>query len=469
MSSLDRGPRQLAEAVLRALSLAVIDVPVPSALALFFDVLYEASFRTEGGQPVVCSLLWQEPRAFEAPPFAAASEFGHPVRESGAERPVCRSYVAFSTPLPFSIGTVLQLAKALEPGASSLAVHGLEGQMPMVHGLVNYGAESSQSSPAEWEAQAGVCGSFRAAIIGPAHLVVDAGLDYPIELKRNTLRAHAHPLLRRGPVRERLTAALGGLTAEVRSLLPPELASSSFLEMQALPLKDGSVLLHEFDWSETLERLWLTTLARILLKIRENKEGGAVLITPQTSDSPERSRRLRVPYALEYTGLTTLLQQRGAHWMTQFIHAAKALSEQPLKVQEMRPDDLALPEPNPRDGPMGSDQEINQALGFIASLSRADGILLLSPHLELRGFGAQSIGEEGGRDVYLAGDDLASETGLSPVPAHAFGPRCSALLRQCSLDPEAVGFFLTQDGDLRAMMQHEEKIIVWDPVRLPRD
>lgn len=469
MSSLDRGPRHLAEAVLRALSLAVVDVPVPVALALFFDVLYEASFRTERGQPVACSLLWQEPNAFQSSLLSPSLTLPRPFQEAGTEGPPCGSYVAFTSPLPFSISNILYLAKGLEAGSSALAVHGAEGQLPVIHGLVNYGADSSSDSPAEWEPQAGVCGSFRATIVGPAHITVDAGLDYPIELKRNSLRAHSHSVLRRGPVRNRLSTALGGLYSATQTRLSPDLASSSYLEAKALPLKDGSVLLQEFDWSETLERLWINTLARLLLKIRENSQGGAVLVTPNASASPERDRRLKLPYALEYSSLRLLLEQRGAYWMTQFVQGAQALSEQPITVQEMRPGDLVLPEPDPRAGPLGSDQEISQAIAFIASLSRMDGILLLTPQLELKGFGGQSVGEDAGKDVYLAGNELASEGNLSAVPGHAFGPRCQALLRQCSLDPDAVGFFLTQDGDLRAMMQHEEKIIVWDPVRLPRE
>ena len=442
---------------MRALSLTVVDVPMPSALALFFDVLYEASFRTEHGQPVLCSLLWQEPGTFRTPPFLPE------------EQPLCGSYVAFTSPIPLSIGSVLNLAKALDPQAAALAVFGAEGQTPSVHGLVNYGAASSLSAPAEWEAQAGVCGSFRATIVGPAHLSVDVGLDYPIELKRNTLRAHSQSPLRRGPLRDRLAAALRRLTTEVQAQLTPELAASPFLDAEAIPLKDGSVFRFEQDWAESLEKLWVTTLARILLKIRENGGGGAVLVTPNAAESPERARCLQVPYALEFSELQTLLQQRGSFWMSQFVEAAQALSEQLRTVREMQPEEMALPEPDPREGPAGSDHAINLAIAFIASLSRMDGILLLTPQLTLNGFGAQSTGEEGGKDVYLAGDDLASEATLSPVPAQAFGPRCSALLRQCSLDPEAIGFFLTQDGDLRAMMQHEDRIIVWDPIRLPRE
>ena len=456
MSTSDRGPRQLAEAVLRALSLAVIDLPMPSALALFFDVLYEASFRTERGQPVQCSLLWQEPETFPRFPISATDV-------------LCGNYTAFTSPIPFTTGNVLNLAKVLEPEASALAVFEGAGQAPIIHGLVNYGAASSLASPAEWEAQAGVCGSFRATILGPAHISVDAGLDSPIELKRNTLRAHSHSVLRQGPVHAHLIAALGGLRSEVQARLAPEMAASSFLDAEALPLKDGSVLRHEFDWSETLERLWITTLARILMKVRENGGGGAVLITATSIDALERARFLQVPYALEFTGLKSLLQERGAFWMTRFIHDAKTLSEQPQTVRGMHPDEMAIPEPDPRAGPLGSDHEIGRAVAFIASLSRMDGILLLTPQLALKGFGALSVGEDDGRDVYLAGDELASEAALSPVPAHAFGPRCSALLRQCSHDPEALGFFLTQDGDLRAMMQHEAKIIVWDPVHLSRE
>ena len=465
MSSLDRGPRQLAEAVLRALSLAVVDVPIPAALALFFDVVYEVSFRLEREPPAGCSLLWQEPAPCRY--FSSAFE---PPQNAEWEKPG-QNYVPFVSPIPFSVSSVLNLAKALEPAACALAVHGTESQPPMIHGLVHYGAASSQLSPALWETQAGVCGSFRATIVGPAHISVDAGLDYPIELKRNSLRAHAHSVLRRGPVRDRVSTHLSGLYSEIQSLLSPDVAASPFLEAKATPLKNGNVLLHEFDWSERLEKLWLNTLTRVLLKIRENNGGGMVLVTPKAAASPERDNRIHIPYALAYSSLRLLLQQRGAYWMTQFVLSAQALSEQPLSVQEMRPADLALPEPDSRAGPPGNDSEINQAIAFAASLARMEGMLILNPQLEIMGFGGQGqdeTGKEVGGEVYLAANEMASEESLSAVPAQAFGPRCQALIQQCRLDPDAVGFFLTQDGDFRAVMQHKEKNIVWDPVRLPQ-
>ncbi len=439
MHFLDQGPHRLAEVVLRALSLNEMPGIDPALLLFFFDVLYEASFRSDAGQPLAGSVVWQDPATL---PLTSLSLI-HPV--------------------PFNVNSVVSLAQGMDPQASALAVHAADPQHPVIHGLVNYSAVS----PVLWatEEAPGRSATFRAAILGPGHLLVDVGLDQPVELMRNHLYTDAHDVLRRGPVRDRLSAELAQLLPTLKAQLPPDIVSSLF-EAEALSLAGGSVLINEYDWSEMLERLWTDALVQVLLAVFQNQRGGAVLITPSRMASAEEV--LTLPYATVYSQLRMALEQRLLFAMIQQVISAKALSEWTRPLLEMSPEDQSLHEPDLMAGPPGSDQEIRQTVAFIASLACVEGILLLTPALDVSGFGGQSIAGPAPEEVYLAGDELATESELSALSYRSFGPRNQALIRHCWQDQEAIAFAFTQDGDLRAIMRLEEKVIVWNRVRLHR-
>ena len=450
MYSIDRGPRHLAKIVLRALSVTDGAAPDRSLLTFFFHVLYKASFNLEHGQSTVCSVLWMDAACLPSPTTSARTKHGG-------------SYLALTQPIPFNVNALVEMAAGMDPDASALVVSPSAAGTPVIHGLVNHGAEPLRFGPRLAKDQAGPSGSFHAKIVGPAHIRVDIGLEQPVELKHNQLYTQTHDVLRQGPVRDRFSTGLAGLFTQMRAQIPPDVVSSQFLETQALLLKDGIVLFDDVDWAETLERVWVDVFVRLLRSIWKTGQGGAVVVAPP----PEH--RLKLKQGTDYSHLRLLLEQRCALALTQHLLSAKALSESALPLKEMNPADLILPESDILSGALSHEPEITQALAFIAALARVDGLLLLTPHLDLKGFGGQAGPGEAPDCVYLAGDAQASEEKLSPVSYASFGQRSQALIRRCYLDPSAVGFLLTQDGDIRAMLWHEGKVIVWNQVRLHRE
>ena len=428
----DQGPIHLAQTVLRALSVSEVELPEEGLLELFLDILYQVSFRLENGQArtgqVLC--VW------------------HPSQAEAA--PEC---LRLTHPVPLSASSLTSLLAGIE-APSALLVSAENGRPLVIQGIVPNSADFLQ------------LGLLGVEILGPAHLKVDVGLDYPVELRRNRLHRSTRKVFERGPVRSRLAVLLKDLFPSVQARLPEEIAASPLLTAGSLLLPGGAVLMSELEWPEALEQLWMDALAHLLRRILAARSVCSVLLTPRRHTSPRKEDWLALPQEAEFPQLRHLLEERAAQAVTQQIQAAHSLSERLALRQDIPLGDLTLDEFPLRLDPPGLDPEITQAIQLLAALTRVDGLLRLSPQLELISFGGQPNTGSLPERVYLASSETASE--LSPISSRSFGPRNQALLRLCQQDPGAVGFAFTSDGDIRVMLWHEDKLIIWDNVQLPR-
>lgn len=427
----DQGPHHLAQTVLRALSVSMPEPPPEDLLFYCFSALYEASFRSDPIAPLRGRIIWQA------------------LKGDSDDAP---AHLRLTPPMPFSVGSLTALL-AGTPAPPTLLVS--EGEM---HPLVIHGIAPGRVEPSA------PC-VFHADILGPAQLKVEAGLDYPIELRRNRLHLSTQNVFGRGPVRARLASLLETLYPALLPLLPAEIAGSPLLAAGSFPLPGGGVLLQEQqDWPEMLTQFWVNALVLLLGQIGEAQRGGLVLLTPRRDRSALEEGWLAPPHAGVYPQMRRLLEQRASAAIIRQTEAAEALTA-PLG-QNLPPDALLLQEPSLSADALARDGEITRAAQFLASLVRGDGPLCLTPQLELLAFGGQPSRPVLPERVYLAAEETASD--LSPISSRSFGPRNQALLSLCYQDPNAVGFAFTQDGDLRAMLRQRDKLIVWNTVNLPR-
>ena len=439
----DQGPYHLAQAVFRALTVSASKPPEEWLLGVFFEALYQVSFRGEG-QPQIRRVVWQESLGDQAGNQAEAESV----------------FLRLRPPVPLHSGSLAALLAAAGTYSALLVSAGPiskgEGPPLVILGMAPRCAEAGQS------------GLFGVEIIGPAHLKVDVGLDYPLELRRNRLSLSALNVFGGGPVRERLSALLRPVFPAVRALLPAGIAASPLLSGGAIPLPGGAVLISEQDWPYTVEQFWIKALASLLERVSQTRASGLVALAShsgsgQTEQWPAQEWAAP-PHQAAYSQVRHLLEERAAEAIRQQVESVKLLSER-LTAAQIPLDDLSLQEPPSRLRPPGSDPEISRALQTLASLTRAEGILRLDPHLNLVSFGGQPGGDMLPERVYLAEDVLGSE--LTPISLRSFGPRNQALLHFCYQDPEALGFAVTQEGEVRAMLRHEDKLIVWNTVSVP--
>ena len=94
------------------------------------------------------------------------------------------------------------------------------------------------------------------------------------------------------------------------------------------------------------------------------------------------------------------------------------------------------------------DEIRNELLGvvwFISLLTRVDGLVLLTPTLEVQGFGVEITEGEEPTEIYAAGDARGTESLLRRIDYQQYGTRHRSMMRYCAKYPGSVGFVISQD------------------------
>lgn len=110
--------------------------------------------------------------------------------------------------------------------------------------------------------------------------------------------------------------------------------------------------------------------------------------------------------------------------------------------------------------------EIDGTLWFISLLSRVDGLIFMNKHLTVRGFGVEIITAKAPERVYTCSRQIPSESSLTQVDYNHFGTRHRSMMRYCWNYSGAVGFVISQDGDVRAITRYDNNLIIWDNIKL---
>ncbi len=103
---------------------------------------------------------------------------------------------------------------------------------------------------------------------------------------------------------------------------------------------------------------------------------------------------------------------------------------------------------------------------FIASLSRVDGLVLMSSDLVLRGFGTEILTEREVPRFYVATGAQATPPQLQERDAEHYGMRHRSMIRYCGANPKSVGFVVSQDGYVRAITKRGGRVLMWENVQL---
>ena len=108
--------------------------------------------------------------------------------------------------------------------------------------------------------------------------------------------------------------------------------------------------------------------------------------------------------------------------------------------------------------------EILGASRFIAALSCVDGVVLLDNLMSVRGFGVELRTDNQLTEIYLASDAQAHPDGLREHELAQFGTRHRAMMRYCFQYPGALGFAISQDGDIQAMTRIGSRLVYWENI-----
>jgi hypothetical protein len=391
--------------------------PGASTLTKLFRIMYAASMATEEGQSITFEVTWIDPENPDPDP---------------PERIVADRWTAvpFASSIPLNTRSLVKAAKATDPRTSSFAVYATQNGSLFIWGLVDQGNRAYDFRRFDSESGPGRPGIFQASAVGIGHLAVSIEYEPIAELRIDRLSKVGLDPFRAGPIFDTLRPGYENYINAIKTEIGPD----------TYERRD--------HWDASLRGQWLETIARILLRIRDMRHGGALLITPDMSITG-----LEIKYSIEYPRLRQALHGLGIATIEK-THASDLIFEVSEAGESTVEMGLHLAESVARTEREDVESEIDGTLWFIACLSRVDGLVLMGPDLSVYGFGTVITVEEPPTVLRAARDNQGDPALLVPLSYDQFGTRHRSMMRYCNSYPGSVGFVVSQDGDVRGMTQH---------------
>ncbi len=421
-----RFPYHLANLVSQRFDSTALAAPPVEVLLQLFETLYFASLKTDERRPCRCTVNYLEP-----------------TQRAATDQPNGWSVVPFRQPLPLDVRSLLKLADAADPTVSSLAVYGNEEGELFVWGMVDqelrYGDYMSLNAAKDPQRP----GLFQATITGVGAVSVYKNFALLGCLEQDHLVSQYHDVLWDGPVHNRLKRNLDATLLDNRQSQDGDAALAHFTQVK----------------DELLVR-WQNAICRVLFNIQQYGHGGGLLIVPRCPVAD-----VNVKYELKYDRLPHALFRLAQHQIVK-RQTADAIAAHCRTHGDMLPCDIHFDAVESQKELDRLKDELLGCVRFIASLSRVDGFVLLDESLVVHGFGVETTADTDLREVDVAGDANASSQLVRKAPLSQFGTRHRAMLRYCDEHEEALGFVISQDGDIRATAKHRDRLVLWENINV---
>jgi hypothetical protein len=419
-------PADLANHVRAQLTGRIENLPSVEVLKLLFETLYFASLKREESQPISCRIAFiNSTRPDPHPP----------------ERIVPDRWQSFplAEPLPLTVRNLVKLSTAVDPWGSTLAVDtDSEGRL-RIWGLIDQSVHYSTFVFKENSSAPEMPGIFQAVIQGTGEIAVYKSYVLLGSLKQDTLVKRQQRVFQSGPVHSKLVKSIQEFQKQVRK----EVGVKLYRERE--------------HWDNTLEQNWISALCRILIGIHKYQHGGAVLLSNNDAG-------LNPKYILRYDRLADALFRSSVlsikHTSYSDIIHEKYLDED---IDEI-PTDLYLSELVDGTELNDTNDELTGCVRFLASLSRVDGLIWLDFKLSLRAFGVEITVRDEPKMAVMAQNSTGTQA--KELNLNQYGTRHRSMLRYCAANPNSVGFVVSQDGDVRAITQTGNRVVLWDNVRI---
>ena len=421
-------PNHLAKMVAERLSTYGDAVPAECVLLRLMETLYFASLKTDEARPCACTVNYIDPSAD---------------RQSMEDQDPSWSVVRFRQPLQLDVRSLRKLSEAADPAVSSLAVFSSPDGELYVWGMVDQELRCGDYMALDAIGDPQRPGLFQATITGAGGICVYKNFALLGSLEQHNLVTDYHDVLWEGPVYRRL-----------RDNLHATLLDEN-------PAADGGGAPDQVEKvKEELLVRWQNAVCRVLFNAQQYGHGGGILIVPRYPapgvNVKYEQRYDRMPKSLFRLAERQILKRQTAGTIANHCESEAAMLPCSVHFDVIE-----------------SQRELEQLKGellgcarYIASLSRVDGFVLLDRCLVVHGFGVEARAEVELPDVFLAGDAAASEGQLRQVPISQFGTRHRAMMRYCAENDGAIGFVISQDGDIRATVKHRGQLVLWENINL---
>lgn len=354
--------------------------------------------------------------------------------------------IHFSESIPFNTKNLVKLSKAADPWSSSLAVDfdedgdlkiwGMIDQAVHYQSFINFEAESGPEQP----------GLFQTTITGIGSLVVIFDYELLATLKQNTLISTFIDVFRLGPISdflERISEDRNEMILEHHNKI------SDYEE-------------DYYDWPDYCQSLVNESISRILLHIQNYKHGGAILITRDIESD------LSIKHKINYDRFSESINSHMKYVVEESYHSNHVFYDYIEEEKKNMPTKLYLAESVANFEKRDTRDELKGAIRFISSLSCIDGLVVFSQDLTVNGFGAVIQMREFPSTVYISKTSIIRNDKLIETNSNHFGTRHRSMFSYCWNNPGSLGFVISQDGDMRAIMKVQNKIIVWENLKVQR-
>ncbi|PYF77058.1 putative sensor domain DACNV-containing protein [Pedobacter nutrimenti] len=422
-------PNDLAFFVSRELSRSRIKEKKPSEPILreLFNTLFYTSLQTEEGQFIKVTVTLLDHQSIDP-------------LEEGMDRHDNWKFFPFEPAIEFSIKNLIKLSKAADPWSSSLSVYYDEHNKLFIYGMIDQTVHYQSFLNYEREEKPLHPGIIQTMINGIG--ILNVMLDYhPIATLNQHSLVKLYPnVFEHGPV----SAFIQRKTAYSHQALEKKFNSS-------LSPNETEI------FNDIIFEYVIQSICRILLKIKSYNHGGALLITGDFEAD------LSTKYKLQYDRVESAIMNILTAVTNKDLLAdevAKMSKKKGLMTTEL----YATCEDNKQAG-IDSHNELIGAIRFVSSLSCVDGLVLLSPHLQIKGFGTVITEKKLPEHVWVSKSSRPSQKS-SRIDAAHFGTRHQSMFAYCLKHPDSLGFVVSQDGEIRAIQSVNGKVMMWENIKV---
>ncbi len=394
--------------------------PKHQTLHKLFNCLYFASMNSEEGELIRVRVAFYNPNEPDSSKRVKTDRW---------------NFVPFNKSRPFDLKTVVKLSKSVDPWSGSLAVFTDDDDELKIYGLIDQAIHAESFLHRETSSKPDQAGLFQVSITGIGCLSVIMDYDLIATLKQDELVTDFVDAIRYGP-----------LALQIKE------NASLFKQAVLRFIRANKYEDPQERYSLLAENTVRDTISRLLIQIRNYRHGGAILITDQIDE-------LKVKYNIKYNRLNNAMLRL----VKATIAHAETISLVNEVIDDTVPGELFEEYYTTAEKKRMAENELKGAIRFVASHSRVDGLILLNTNMEELGYG--TIIQEINLPVriWFAQDNSATDL-QRKLPEH-YGTRHQSMISFSWNNPGSIGFVISQDGDVRAFMRIDDKLVMWENIK----
>src|SRR5215217_5508077 len=396
--------------------------PNKTVLRSLMEIMFYASLKTEEGQLLNVTVTLID------------HELSYPLKKKSSD---AWNFVKLENRQPFQVKTLVKLAKAADPWSGSIAVYYDSDEQLWINGMIDQTVHNQSYLNYETDRRPLQPGILQVSIIGIGALSVFSGYEEIGTLKQDNLIKGYVDVLDRGPV----SASLKSRTTKLKTELTKYVRSID---------AEKSIKL------DTMVKTCVKMVfSRILIQIQKYHHGGSILFT-------SGSRNLDIKYKISYDRLHRAMLNYLKNKIDERVYNFELLDEPNMEPQTIEQYKRQVEIHSQK---IKANNELKGTIRFIASQSCVDGLVLIDDHLCIKGFGTVIKKIMLPDRVWQCSNVYANEDDFEDSDPENPGTRHRSIFSHCWNTPGSLGFVVSQDGDVRAILRIGDKLIMWENIK----